>query len=489
MGVPMVQNKSRRRSGLIMGTLLALLLGGAAGFVVFVMPVRMLETITTLSRLSKLMVQAEPPISPNDRTLLAVLAGILASGIGWVLLDWFVFGRAGLNKLIRTRDDDFEDEGDDHFRPVDPLDLVVPAMAGGDGRASSSPGSALRPLSALTDIGNPPSQANIFGAPVLPGSPPSIGILPTPGVNQPLPPIDQILPGAPLSAPPLQPSTSFGLLQSIVAPPSPQGHPGGPPGDGGLPASWPPLEDLPAKPPVPAPHVATPEIAAKMPSWLPAPGARTVPVEETDKIDVFPVPNLPEPAPTTVAPQPASPLLTPQLAATPPFEAPLLAPAAPIAVIPAVPDSSARAPDVNPLPAPPATAAEPALPHKPVLPEPAQLSLRQILSQPSLDHARVESLLDRLERGLLARRAVATDALPASASASAPGPVPTPSHPEPPTAYAAQPPIIPQPAALHDAPVQWPVPPLSTADGDANDEMLDQPLYLTLDRLRNRVKR
>ena len=50
MGVPMVQSKARRRSSLIWGSLLAILLGVAAAFFVLAMPISLLETITTMTR-------------------------------------------------------------------------------------------------------------------------------------------------------------------------------------------------------------------------------------------------------------------------------------------------------------------------------------------------------------------------------------------------------------------------------------------------------
>ncbi|MFD2501873.1 hypothetical protein ACFSTI_27620 [Rhizorhabdus histidinilytica] len=201
-----------------MGVLLALLLGVAAAFFVLAMPIRMLETVTTFTRLSKLMVQAEPPISPNDRTLLSVLAAILTAGIGWVLVDWLVFGRAGMSTLIRTRDDDYEDEDEDHFRPTDPLDLVTPAEDPAAEWPVPSTGDARRPLSARTDIGDPPPALDPFGAPLA-------------GLNQALPPISEILPGTGVSAPPLQPNALPPLIQPAAFPqaaPFPEAEPAPP---------------------------------------------------------------------------------------------------------------------------------------------------------------------------------------------------------------------------------------------------------------------
>ncbi|RYD87527.1 MAG: hypothetical protein EOP61_35410, partial [Sphingomonadales bacterium] len=256
----MVQKQTRRRSSLIMGALLALLLGVAAGFFVLAMPIRMLETVTTFTRLSKLMVQAEPPISPNDRTLLAVLAGILTAGIGWVLVDWLLFGRAGMRTLIREREDDYEDEEGDSFRPTDPLDLVTSVTLPSGDWAAAPTGDARRPLSARTDIGDPPPSS----------LPPGIQPTAMPGIDQLLPPIDQILPGVGGSSPLLQPAPPPLIQPAPVLDPFariPQ-----PPSGGvwGGPVS-PPADQPVAPPPFNAPPPAatgTPQPPASVSGWL-----------------------------------------------------------------------------------------------------------------------------------------------------------------------------------------------------------------------------
>ena len=125
MGVPMVQRQIKRRTSLMLGSALALLRGAAAGFLLLALPIAMIESATTSIGLSALMIQAEPPISPNDRTLLAALAAVITAAVGWVLIDWLLFDRVGMTTLIRPREDEFE-EDDDSFRPTDPLDMIVP---------------------------------------------------------------------------------------------------------------------------------------------------------------------------------------------------------------------------------------------------------------------------------------------------------------------------------------------------------------------------
>ena len=193
----MIRKEVRRRTTFLMGISLALLLGAAAAFFVFALPQNLLERITVFVGLSRVMVQAEPPISPNDRALLAALAGIGTMGLGWVLIDWFLFGRAGMSALIRPREDDYED--DDGYRPSDPLDLVMPASRAIDLPMSApDPADARRPLSARTDIGDPPRSPTL--APTLapafaPPPMPTAGRLEvSPG--QTLPPLDQLFAAA-----------------------------------------------------------------------------------------------------------------------------------------------------------------------------------------------------------------------------------------------------------------------------------------------------
>ncbi|MBO9377569.1 hypothetical protein GG804_12395 [Sphingomonas histidinilytica] len=472
----MVQTKARRRSSLIMGVLLALLLGVAAAFFVLAMPIRMLETVTTFTRLSKLMVQAEPPISPNDRTLLSVLAAILTAGIGWVLVDWLVFGRAGMSTLIRTRDDDYEDEDEDHFRPTDPLDLVTPAEDPAAEWPVPSTGDARRPLSARTDIGDPPPALDPFGAPLA-------------GLNQALPPISEILPGTGVSAPPLQPNALPPLIQPAAFPQA---------------APFPEAE--PAPPEMPPP-------AGGLPTWMPAPGLRPdgqaadplpaafyeEPAEPgpEPEVDSAPAPDAAVPPSligTPAVPQPVPPLPTPQAG---PFAPPPLADEMPpLAAQPFAdpqPAVAVRQPDQPPAAAPAPAPAQPAPRPRP-------------LPEPGFDRARLEELLARLERGLQQRRAAAAARAQAEQSPpapqQAPAPVPT-AMPMP----AAAPPSLTEPPA--PPPIIEPVPPMSRYEPPAapapasilpvappravpelrSDELLDQPLHVTLDLLRNMVKR
>ena len=499
MGLPMVQKDTRRRSSLILGVLLALLLAVAAGFFVLAVPIRMLETVTTFTRLSRLMVQAEPPISPSDRTLLAVLAGILTAGIGWVLVDWLLFGRAGMSRLIKPREDEYEDEDGDHFRPTDPLDFVSPVSLPVQEWAPPPSGDARRPLSARTDIGDPPKPAGPFGAPAMP----------QPGLDQPLNPFGQILPGVGMSAPPLHPNVPPSLHQpSLAVPPLAQQPAGGvwgapDPVEPGapLPTSWPPL-DLPM--PEPAMPVAglTERATPSTPGWLPMPGVR--PDGGQPRFDADEPGANDAASPQAEAPTPVTPPVIPQqsieIAATTSEPQPFFAPP-PLAFEPPV----APEPAVTP-PAPPVvTAPSPAQPAPPPLAP---------LPEPGFDKARLEELLARLERGLQNRRAAAAAAAPRPAPPSqfvAPAPV----NPrvEPPAAYAAPPPmpihaqpvaappifsIAPgQPQTSMPAPTLTPaapsplIPPPSgqAAAGARNDGMLDQPLHVTLDLLRSMVKR
>ncbi|ATE64818.1 hypothetical protein [Rhizorhabdus dicambivorans] len=567
----MVLTKSKRRSSLVMGLLLAMLLGVAAAFFVLAMPIRMLETVTTLTRLSKLMVQAEPPISPNDRTLLAVLAGIVTAGIGWVLVDWLLFGRAGMSRLIRTREDDYEDEDEDAYRPTDPLDLVVPGAARANDWSQAPSGDARRPLSARTDIGEPAPFAppSPFGAPS-----------PVPGLNQPLPPLGQILPGAGVSAPPLQPHVP--PLAQPIAPPDPFAAPPAVPA-WTVPAAEgaPPLNanfDLPDRPVSfdAAPVAAAPAaVSSGMPSWLPAPGSRP------DDPAVFDVPlaaELPAAAPGEPVPMPAPASVPAPRAADPfgaaPAEPPplqppplqplasdpppliLAQPAPPLPIPQAEPPSfatPAAAPAVPPVaPAPPPQPQQPvfapeppqqpffAPPTPPRAPAPAAATPAPAPARPAaapgFDRAQLEDLLGRLESKVHSRRAAAAAAASAAAPPVAPAfaqaPVPQARFAQPPGAmdpiplqraelpsgFAAPPPQgQPIPAAAYDMPVAQPSPAfnlgiqpqaqpsapppvaapapaispvaLPRIDEARKEEMLDQPLHVTLDLLRDMVRR
>lgn len=495
-----------------MGILLALLLGVAAAFFVLAMPIRMLETVTTVTRLSKLMVQAEPPISPNDRTLLSVLAGILTAGIGWVLVDWLVFGRAGMSTLIRTRDDDYEDEDEDHFRPTDPLDLVTPVASATPDWTLPSSGDARRPLSARTDIGDPPpaSAPDPFGT----------GLA---GINQALPPINDILPGAGVSAPPLQPNAHPGALPPLV---QPGGFPPAPtPGlqidpGAGLPASWPPLDT--PQPPALAPEAPQPQPVepapalratldgpplAGLPSWMPAPGVRPDgqpgdelpsafyedPAEPTvSEAEPVPLPEPITPAMEEPAPVPVPPLLTPQDRFAPPplSEVPPLAiqafdpappppldvappsfevvPPMPVAIEPVAPPPTVEpAPVVVPQP-PVQPAAPPAAPVAAVPVAPAPAAPLPPLAEPVIDRVRLEELLGRLEKGLERRRAAAAavqaaqvqpapvQSAPLQASAPQPAPV---VQPVPAPAVPVEPVQVQPPAQVVQVPMPAPVAP------------------------------
>lgn len=500
MGLPMVQKDTRRRSSLILGILLALLLGAAAGFLVLAVPIHMLETVTTSTRLSKLMVQAEPPISPSDRTLLAVLAGIFTAGIGWVLVDWLVFGRAGMSRLIKPREDEYEDEDGDSFRPTDPLDLVSPVSLPVQEWAPPPSGDARRPLSARTDIGDPPKPAPPFG----------IAAMPQPGLDPSPNPFGQILPGVGAAAPPLYPNVPPLIRQPAAPAPTP------PPS-----ASWPPLE-LSTPQSAASPMEQTERVAPSAPGWLPVPGLRPDGGQPRFDAEEKPVgeDGLPQtgPAATTAPPPPAVPQQPHDIAA--PKHAPLTPPSISFD-LPATPD-----PVAIPTPFPAAPAPVTPTPVKPApaaaAPPPVQATAGSSIrpaSEPGFDKARLEELLARLERGLQNRRAAAAAAAPPPAPVAAPAPhpaAPPPPKVEPPAAYAApipapppmaihaQPPSQPAPI-FHIAPVQAqpaaptpaPAPPplvaptpvqLAESTG-RNDAMLDQPLHVTLDLLRGMVKR
>ncbi len=562
MGVPMVQTKARRRSSLIWGTLLAILLGVAAAFFVLAMPIHMLETVTTTTRLSKLMVQAEPPISPNDRTLLSVLAGIFVAAVGWVLLDWLLFGKAGLSAIVPTRDDDFEDEDDDAFRPTDPLDLIggAPAPLSRQNDWTGMAGDPRRPLSARTDIGDPP----IAAAPFLPG------------VADSLPPLGQILPGAGVAPPPLSPA--FGA-PSIQPPPLFPQQPaqasawGGDPLPGGR-GSWPPLDDdaigVPLVPPAaPSPPVepaakAPPVIPSIMPSWLPAPGARAD--DASPAGDAVDEPTVSPAAPAAAAVPdaaidagPASPGPSvdplPIISAPPPLagatsflpeafdlRSGTFAPAEPVQgqepeapldlnFATSLPTDRPHASPVADSPMPsfvsPVTPNISAAPLYPPVEEPIRPAIPRAAA-PGLDRARLEDLLERLERSLENRRAAAAARPPAGAAEAL-----APQAPPSVAPLAVQTPVVPDaravpsfdsgrtavpaaesiatffapdplPGARREAeaapgPVSEPAPrldplpvkrpPAAAGPGAANDALLEQPLHLTLEQLRQMIRR
>ncbi|MET0377171.1 MAG: hypothetical protein ABW128_23295 [Rhizorhabdus sp.] len=488
----MVQKDTRRRSSLILGVLLALLLGVAAGFFVLAVPIRMLESVTTFTRLSSLMIQAEPPISPSDRTLLAVLAGILIAGIGWVLVDWLLFGRAGMSTIIKPREDEYEDEDGDNFRPTDPLDLVSPVSLPVQEWTPPPSGDARRPLSARTDIGEPASP---FGTPAMSGpgggsSPNPFGQI-LPGVGTVAPPLQAVVP------PPLQPGAA------IVPPPLGQQPSGGIWGTadsaGGAPSGErAAFDQAPAAPAaLAALNTDMRAPASSGPgSWLPVPGARPDGGQPSfDVGDSTPTDTMEAETPSAaVPPLTVRPLLTPQ-----PTEVPSepSTPPPPFAVEPPVAEIASTPPPVR---SSTPVAAKP----KPLPP----------LPEPGFDKVRLEELLVRLERGLQNRRAAAAAAAAPVATSARPAPPP---RVEPPAAYAARPPEAAQPIPIHAQPLTQPAPifsvsppepqpiapafvqpdpvaapfaPAQTAEsGPRNDEMLDQPLHVTLDLLRSMVKR
>jgi len=540
----MVQKKSSRRSSLIMGVLLALLPGMAAAFFVLAVPIGMLETVTTMSRLSKLMVQAEPPISPNDRTLLAILAGVLTSGIGWVMVDWLIFGRAGMGLLIRTREDDYEDEGEDHFRPTDPLDLVASGAPPPQDWTMPQPGDARRPLSARNDIGDPPL--------VSPFDSPLGGV----GANQALPPLGGILPGEGVMPPALQPNVPPPVQPAPQLSARPMASPHMAAGAEGLPdLELPPLGRAGGSSPLPDRGQSPVGSPTGMPSWIPAPGSRPEERDEIVPADIAPEPREQTPA----ADEPVLQLDEPSIL---PPQAPRAVPPL-IEVAPPTPPSLADiASDIPPVWAAPAQEAQPAsepepvvsheevkpaAPDTPVAPLPPQAAPEVAprsqaprpspgpMPEPGFDRARLEDLLERLERGLQQRRArAAVEAASAVQQAHVAPPVTPPAPPvtppapplveppvgiaprpippaafeppaaveelspfaEPPAGFSDQlsalPPVF-DPAPTHQPPAapepSQPRPPVVPPLGGSNDEMLDQPLHVTLDALRNMVKR
>lgn len=514
MGVLMVRKEVKRRTSLLMGISLAILVGAAAAFLIVALPQSILEKLTTVSGLSHLMVQAEPPISQNDRTLLAVLAGIGTAGIGWVAIDWLLFGRVGMSAIIRQREDDYEDEGDG-YRPSDPLDLVkhVPRTIIEVG-PPANPNDPRRPLSARTDIGDPPKPS----APWPPARDPF-----DLAINPQLPPIDQLLPdvGWPSSVGP-----------GAGAPPAMTAET--PRLDIGFP---PPPVFPPAAPPVTPPR--TPSPLADLPGWIPPPQ----PAAQIHTGPVLPQPVLPPAVPER-------PVFEPQAPALPPLPPET-------AFAPVVPPQPVAPPTVAPswsAPATPPAAAPPAYPPVATPPaRPAEHPQQSVTgSAASLDRAPLGDLLARLEQGMQRRRPTTpppvraiqselsaferprlaaavppTPPRPAEAAPPAPPPAPPPSFaappaewsrpPEPqpavqpvwqtgpadhapPAPYAAAPPVSPphwMQAEPQPQPIDRDVRPEPAAPqqqaGSApfanGDGLLDQPLHVALDVLRNLVRR
>jgi hypothetical protein len=467
MGVLMVRKEMSRRTSLLMGIALAILVGSAAAFLILALPQHVLEKLTTISGLSHVMVQAEPPISQGDRSLLAVLAGIGTAGLGWVAIDWLLFGRVGMSAIIRQREDDYEDEGDG-YRPVDPLDLIkhVPRTITEIG-PSANPNDPRRPLSARTDIGDPPKPA------AWPPAPFDIA------VDQFLPPIDRLVPDVerPASSGPAIPPIAGVTLNAL---------------DLALPV--PPVAPKTAAPSRPASPLAD------LPGWVPPPQ--------------------PSPQPSPRPSQQAAPIIPqPVIDVAPPQES---APDQPLTAFPA--PEPVRPPFVTPLAAPPAfQQAQP-----PSVPPPMPAASQSVaMPRERLDSAPLGDLLTRLEQGMRRRRPTTPPpvreiqtqlaafeapqhvppTLPAAPSPQVVAPSPPPPsfaaplvpHPVPhpvPAEPASWQPQAQSPATQHAAPssayVAAPVAPLlqpepsATLDGDG---LLDQPLHVALGVLRNLVRR
>lgn len=497
MGVLMVRKEVKRRTSLLMGISLAILLGGAAAFLIFALPQHMLERLTTFSRLSRLMVQAEPPISQNDRSLLAVLAGIGTAGLGWVLIDWLLFGRVGMSAIIRQREDDYEDE-DESYRPSDPLDLVkhVPRTVIETGPPANL-GDPRRPLSARTDIGDPPKPGS---AARWPGSD-SYGIVP----DRRLPSIDQLFPDIEPSvgnAPVPQPAAAVSPDQlGLSLPISPRSEAGFPPPPNFPPMASPPPLILPlaSAPPQPASPLAD------LPGWVPPPQP---PIQSQSGAAIRQPAGTPVAPATTVAlPIPAPPFDT-QFAA-PEFTSP---PASPPFV---------RAPFPHPFDGPPPHLIQPSVePVVPQMPPPDPTPQRPIAEDAaplSLDSASLGDLLARLEHGMRKRRPTTPPpvreiqtqlaafeapqrAQPTGFAASVRPPVEPVVPPPPPPSFAA--PSVPPLRRVEPEPFSVPVsqggqdgrpeltpPPASKPTFSGGDALLEQPLHVALDVLRNLIRR
>jgi hypothetical protein len=467
MGALMVRKDVKRRTSLLMGILLSLLLGAAAAFFIFALPQDLLESLTTSTGLARIMVQAEPPISPNDRALLSALAGIGTAGLGWVLIDWLLFGRAGMSTLIRPREDDYEEDEGDYYRPSNPLDLVVPDSP----LVSMAQPSVLdprRPLSARTDIGDPPKS------PVVESPLDTYNI----ASDQLLPPIGHLLPGAPVEQADgraiFTPEPEDQPPQSVAsASPEPFIKTPGP-------LILPTAAEIAAaamNEPRPQPTVDT-----FRPPVDPLPGALAflAPVDEVMSTLPVPAPELPS-GPKWGAPIDLQPFAHPH----------------------EHPPTIGVAPPVLPLPF--AAFAEPA-----ANPVPSASREPDVAPSGAFDHAPLGDLLARLESGMQKRRPagpppIALESLRPAGTSRRPLPVyaaaPLQMIDPPPAPAVAQPPAsdsrfgsVPSPADARDVaplipasqPVQQAVQPPAGQDGDG---LLHQPLHVVLDVLRNRVRR
>jgi hypothetical protein len=545
MGVKQV----RRRTSLLMGISLALLLGSAAAFLIFALPQYTLEKITVATRLAKLMVQAEPPISGDDRILLAILAGVGTTGLGWVLIDWLFFGRAGLSVFVRSRGDLYDDiEEGGAYRPSDPLDLVLPAPIDGVGSAPRG-GDARRPLSARTDIGDPPLSQPMPGMPQPQpaASPPLSPFAVPPSLDDLLPPLDRLAAAAVPASSPVDPTSLLGPapsgdptlldlgsardvssrptlldLQPVSEPGSADPQPPATPQilPPAVPAPTAPIPPISAWPPVPlqapatfppvTPGLAVPPVAAAVPepvapSWLPAapPVAARPSITAADIFASFP-PELPRhdaslimpadvvPAVSLAKAPVAQPSPVPQAPFPPAAPAPIVTPPAAVALPPA----PVAQPPVAPVPQAPAIETPP-------------VAAVQDFTPDIFDRAPIEDLLNRLEGRIRQRRSPVRAALaapspeassPAAPAVAADAVVAPPPEPESvrrplPPGFASNrlvefPPPAPEPAVIEPAPadVVAPVPVDLPAAGIDGDDLLDQPLYVALERLRGLIR-
>jgi hypothetical protein len=470
MGVLMVRKEMNRRSSLLMGIALAILIGAAAAFLVLALPQHVLEKVTTISGLSHVMVQAEPPISQDDRGLLAVLAGIGTAGLGWVAIDWLLFARVGMSAIIRQREDDYEEEGEG-YRPVDPLDLIkhVPRTITEVG-PSANPNDPRRPLSARTDIGDPPKPA------AWPPAPFDIA------VDQFLPPIDRLLPDVERpasSGPAIPPITGVTPDALNLA-----------------------LPVLPVAPRAAAPSRPASQLA-DLPGWVPPPQPSPQPSQAA--------PIIPQPI-TDVAPSEGSGIRS---APPPPRE---LASDQRFATFP--PPELMPAPVVAPLAVPPVFQQAQPSPVSSAMPVASQ---SVAMPRERLDSAPLGDLLTRLEQGMRRRRPttpppvreIQTQLAAFEAPQHVPPTLPAAPSPQvvapspPPPSFAA--PLVPHPvpaepaswqpqaqspATQHAAPssayVAAPVAPILQPESSApldGDGLLDQPLHVALGVLRNLVRR
>jgi hypothetical protein len=490
MGVLMVRKEVKRRTSLLLGISLSLLLGAAAAFFLFALPQDLLESLTTSTGLARIMVQAEPPISPNDRALLSTLAGIGTAGLGWVLIDWLLFGRAGISALIKPREDDYEEDEGDYYRPSNPLDLVVPDSPMASMAAPPPPVlDPRRPLSARTDIGDPPTP--LPGA----GRPEASQDIYNIALNQLLPPIEQLLPDAPpIPTVRLEQADAISRMTAAL-----------PPELGELPLTL--SEDTSAEPviKIPGPLIlpTAAEIAAAARGVpLPQP-AIVAPEASVDLLFDVSVPaRASEPASGPTVPEPES-LFDP--AAEKPFELPPIIqspppPSAPVVGTEALSDIFASFPpnlpdaSVGEIPFfTPVPDARPNWPGVQSQPEPltaidASPPVPTDAAAASLDGAPLGDLLARLERGMQRRRPtspppIALESFLPAEPARRPLPV-----------YAAAPAQMidppPPPVVAQDAaPVIPTARPVQMLVGEEQSGLLDQPLHVALDVLRNRVRR